>query len=79
MIRHSERSIHPLYFHSINGNDDPTRDYFDACYMLLVEIKYFNTLINNKAFFDHLVKTYKKRAKKLIEISKNDDYTIRNL
>ena len=35
-----------------NGNDDPTKDYFDKCYMPLVEIKDFNALIDNKSFFN---------------------------
>ena len=38
-----------------NGNDDPTRDSFDKYYMPLKEIKNFNTLINNKPFFDQQV------------------------
>ena len=33
-----------------NGNDDPARNSFDKYYMLLVEIKYFNALIDNKPF-----------------------------
>ena len=39
-----------------NGNSDPTRDSFDKYYMLLVEIKDFNKLIENKLFFHHAVK-----------------------
>ena len=38
------------------GNDIPTRYYFDKYYMLLVEVKDFNALINNKPFFDQPVK-----------------------
>ena len=30
-----------------NGANDPTRDFFDKYYMLLVEIKDFNALIDN--------------------------------
>ena len=33
-----------------NGNDDPTKNYFDEYYMPLVKIKDFNALINNKPF-----------------------------
>ena len=43
--------------------------------MPLVEIKDFNTLIDNKPIFDQLVKTNKKS----IEMSKNGDYTTGNL
>ena len=35
-----------------NGDDDPARYSFDVYYMLLVEIKGFNVLIDNKPFFD---------------------------
>ena len=35
-----------------NGNNDPTRNYFDEYYMQLVETKDFNALINNKPFFN---------------------------
>ena len=39
-----------------NGNNDLTRNSFDKYYMPLVEIKDFNTLIDNKPFFDRSVK-----------------------
>ena len=46
------RNINRLFLISFkNGKDDPTRDCFHQYYMLLVEIKNFNALINNKAFF----------------------------
>ena len=46
--------------------------------MPLLEIKYFNALINNKPFFGQLVKNKQETYENLIEISRNDDYTIRN-
>ena len=49
-----------------NGNDDPTRDFFEKYYMPLVEIKDCNAFIDNKPFFDQLVKnkqTYEKQLK----------------
>ena len=42
-----------------NGDDDPTRKFFDEYYMSLVEFKDFNALIDNKPFFDQPVKTYR--------------------
>ena len=45
-----------------NGNDDPTRDYFD-----------------NKPFFDQPVKNKREAYEKLIEMSRNNDYTAGNL
>ena len=53
-----------LSFSFKNGNNDPRRDSFHKYQMLLVEIKDFNALINNKPFFDQSVKnkqeTYEK-------------------
>ena len=62
-----------------NGDDDVTRNSFDEYYMPLVEIKYFNALIDNEAFFDQLLKNKQKAYEKLIEMSRNNDYTTGNL
>ena len=43
--------------------------------MLLVEIKDFNVLIDNKPFFDQPVKSKQEAYEKRIEMSRNDDYT----
>ena len=45
----------------------------------LVEIKDFNALIDNKPFFDQLVKNKQEAHEKLIEMSINDDYTTGHL
>ena len=46
------RNINRLFVLSLkNDDDDPTRYSFDEYYMSLVEIKYFNALIDNKSFF----------------------------
>ena len=47
--------------------------------MLLVEIKTFNTLIDNKSFFDQQVKSKQEAYEKLMEMSRNDEYTTGNL
>ena len=47
--------------------------------MPLVEIKYFNSVIENKPFFDQPVKNKQEAYEKLIEVSRNDDYTTGNL
>ena len=62
-----------------NGNDDPTINSFDEYYMPLVEIKDFNPLIDNKPFFDQSVKNKQNAYEKLIEMSRNNDYTTGNL
>ena len=51
------------------GNNDPTRLSFDNHYMPLVEIKDFNVLIDNKPFFDQLVKSKQEACKKLVKMS----------
>ena len=64
-----------------NGNDDPTRDSFEKYYISLVEIKYFNELIDNKPCFDQAVKK-KEKSKTLWKTYwniRNDDYTAVNL
>ena len=48
-----------------NGDDDPTRNFFDKYYISLVEIQDLNALIDNKPFFDKTVKANKKRLKNL--------------
>ena len=74
------RNINRLFVLSFkNDNDDPTRNYFDDYYMVLVEIQDFNALIDNKPFFDQPVKNKKEAYEKLIERSRNDDYTTGNL
>ena len=43
--------------------------------MSLVEIKDFNVLIDDKPFYDHPLKNKREAYEKLIEMSRNDDYT----
>ena len=62
-----------------SGNDDPKRNPFDKYYMPLVEIKDFNALVANKSFFDQLVKNKQEAYEKLVEMSRNNDYTTKNL
>ena len=64
------RSISRLFVISFENGDDPTRNYFAEYYMLLVEIKDFIALIDNKPFFDQL-----RSVPKIVEMSRNDDYT----
>ena len=51
-----------------NGDNDPMRDSFDKYYISLVEIKDFNALINNKPFFDQLIKSNKEAYEELVQI-----------
>ena len=64
MIDPTFKNIDRLFVLSFeNGNDNPTRDSFDRYYMSLIEIKDFNTLIDNKRFFDQPVKKNMYRIK----------------
>ena len=80
MIDLTFKNINRLFVLSFkNGNDDPTKNYFDEYYMSLVENKNFNALIENKQFFDQLVKNKQEGYGKLVEMSRNDNYTTVNL
>ena len=74
------RNIKRLFILSFkNGEDDPSMNSFLKYYLPLVEIKDFNALIDNKPFFDYPVKIKKIGYEKLIEMSRNDDYTRGNV
>ena len=62
-----------------NGDDDATRYSFDKYSMPLVEIKDFNAKIGNKTFFDQRIKNKQETYEKLIEMSRNGNYTTGNL
>ena len=62
-----------------NGNNDPTGNPFNKYYMPLVEITDFNAWIDNKLFFYQQVKNKLETYEKLVEMSRNDDYTTGNL
>ena len=80
MIDPTFRKINRLFVVSFkNGDNDPTRDYFDKYYMSLVEIKDFDVFIYNKPFFDQHIKRKQETYEKLVEMSRNDDYTTGNL
>ena len=61
----------------INGNDGQAKDSFDRYYMLLIEVNAFNVLIENKRFLDEPVISKQKPYEKLVQMSRNNDYTTR--
>ena len=63
-----------LLFTRNNAGDN--RDSFSHYYVPNVEIKDFIILIDGKSFFDLPVKNEEEAYEKIIEISKNNDYTI---
>ena len=63
---------------SRNNLGDDKRDSFSHYYIPNVEIKDFNVLIDGKSFFDLPVKNKKEVYKKIIHMSRNNDYTTGN-
>ena len=71
-----------LSFERIAGENNTKKDHRDSFshyYVPNVEIKDFNVLIDGKSFFDLPVKNEEEAYKKIIEMSKNNDYTTGNL
>ena len=62
-----------------NANGDSIRDSFDEYYMPLVEMEDFNALLYNKPFSDEPIKNKQEAYEKLVEMSRNNDYTTGNL
>ena len=70
------RNVYRLFVLSFkNGEDYPSMNYFFKYFIPLVEIKYFNVLVDNKPFFDQPAKNKQEVYEELIEMSRNDDYT----
>ena len=55
------------------------RDSFSHYYVPNSKIKYFNVLIDGKSFFDLPIKNEEEAYEKIIEMSRNNDYTTVNL
>ena len=62
-----------------NNTKKDHRDSFSYYYISNIEIKDFNVVIDGKSFFDLPVKNEEKAYEKIIEISKNNDYTTGDL
>ena len=57
-----------VLLHNVNANDNDDfseRNYFDKYYVLLVEIKDFNVLINNKPLFEEPINNKQEVDKKI--------------
>ena len=63
----------------MRNNVGNNRDSFSHYYLPNVEIKDFNVLIDGKSFFDLPVKNEEEAYEKIIEMSRNNDYTTGNL
>ena len=53
-----------------NGIDDSTSNSFNKYYMSLIEVKYFNALMNDKPFFDQQVKNKQETWKTYSNVKK---------
>ena len=62
---------------SFENEDDKTS--FSKYYTPIVEIKDFNVLIDGKILFDTPIKNKEEAYEKIIEMSRNNDYTTGNV
>ena len=69
--------VNRLFVLSFENEEDRTS--FSKNYTPNVEIKDFNVLIDGKSFFDVPIKNKEETYEKIIEMSKNNDYTTGNL
>ena len=63
----------------LSFENEKDRTSFSKYYTPSAEIKEFNVLIDGKGFFGVPIKNKEERYKKVIEMSKNNDYTTGNL
>ena len=69
--------VNRLFVLRVENEDNRTS--CSKCFTPSVEIKDFNVLVDGKRFFDVPVKNKEEARKKIIEMSKNNDYTTGNL
>ena len=70
-------NVYRLFVLSFENEEDRTS--FSKYYVPKVEIKDYNVIIDGKPFFEIPVKNKEETYEKIIEISKNSDYTTGNL
>ena len=63
----------------LSFKNEKDRTSYSECYTPTMEITDFNVLVDGKRFFDVPVKNREEAYEKIIEISKNNDYTTGNL
>ena len=63
----------------IGNNNNDNRKSFSEFYLPEVMIKDFNVIIDKLAFFDLPIKTEEEAYEKIIDISRNNEYTTGNL
>ena len=70
-------NVNRLFVLAYQNADD--RQSFSQFYLPKVLVKDFNVIIDTLAFFDLLVKTEEEAYEKIIDISRNNEYTTGNL
>ena len=77
LIDSTFNEVNRLFLLLFENEDD--RTYFPKYYAPKLEINDFNVLIYGKGVFDVPIKNKEEIQEKIIEMSKNNDYTIGNL
>ena len=72
-------NVNRLFVLSFKNEDEDVRTSFKKYYVLKVEVKDFNVLIDWKPFFEIPVKNKEEAYEAIIEMSKNNDCTTGNL
>ena len=70
-------NVNRLFVLAYQNADD--RQSFSQFYLPNVMVKYFNVIIDKLAFFDLPIKTEEEAYEKIIDISRNNEYTTDNL
>ena len=65
--------------YEVDNNDNDNRQSFSQFYLPRVIIKDYNIIIDNLAFFELPIKTEEEAYEKIIDISRNNEYTTGNL
>ena len=65
--------------YQVDANNDDDRQSFSQFYLPRVMVKDVNVIIDKLAFFDLPIKNEEEAFEKIIDISKNNEYTTGNL
>ena len=65
--------------YEVDNNDNDNRQSFSKFYLPKVMVKDYNVVIDKLAFFDLPIKTEEESYEKIIDICRNNEYTIGNL
>ena len=70
-------NVNRLFVLAYQNADD--RQSYSQFYLPKVMVKYYNVIIDRLAFFDFPIKTEEEAYEKIIDISRNNEYTTGNL